>query len=161
MIRVLLADDQALIRAGFRSILDTAEGIDVIAEAIGGADAIRQTRTHRPDIVLMDIRMPGVDGLQATRTICDDPAANTRVIILTTYEADNFVYEALSAGASGFLVKDTEPADLFAAVRIVAAGEALLSPASPAASSPTSPPAPIDGRSPRPRWPHSPTAKVK
>jgi DNA-binding NarL/FixJ family response regulator len=129
MIRVLLADDQALIRAGFRAILNTAEGIEVIAEATDGADAIRQARTHRPDIILMDIRMPGTDGLQATRAICADPdATGTRVIILTTYEADDFVYEALRAGASGFLVKDTEPADLFAAVRVVAAGEALLSP---------------------------------
>lgn len=153
-IRVLLADDQALIRAGFRSILETAEGIDVIAEALDGADAIRQTRTHRPDIVLMDIRMPGTDGLQATRTICADPtAAGTRVIILTTYESDDFVYEALRAGASGFLVKDTEPADLFAAIHIVAAGEALLSPESPVASSPTSPPAPTGHPAPHRHWP--------
>lgn len=129
MITVLLADDQALIRAGFRAILDTTPDIAVIAEAIDGADASRQARQLRPDVILMDIRMPGTDGLQATEQIStltgpDGP----RVIILTTYEADEYVYSAIRAGASGFLVKDTEPADLFQAIRVVAAGEALLSP---------------------------------
>jgi len=129
VIRVLLADDQALVRAGFRVILQTADGIEVIAEASDGAEAIRQSRQHRPDVVLMDIRMPGTDGLEAARQICSSTgAAGPRVIILTTYEADDYVYAAIRAGASGFLVKDIEPSDLFQAIRIVASGEALLSP---------------------------------
>ena len=129
MIRVLIADDQALVRAGFRSILQTADGIEVVAEAADGDEAIRQCRHHRPDVILMDIRMPGTDGLEATRHICASTGATgPRVIILTTYEADEYVYAAINAGASGFLVKDTEPADLFQAVRVVAGGDALLSP---------------------------------
>jgi DNA-binding NarL/FixJ family response regulator len=129
VITVLLADDQALVRAGFRAILDTADGIEVIAEAASGDEAIRRSRAHNPDVILMDIRMPGVDGLEATRRICDDTATDgPRVIILTTYEADDYVYAAIRAGASGFLVKDTEPDDLFHAIRVVASGDALLSP---------------------------------
>ena len=129
MIRVLLADDQALVRAGFRSILQTADGIDVIAEAADGGEAVRLCHQHRPDVILMDIRMPGTDGLEATHQICASTGATgPRVIILTTYEADDYVYAAINAGASGFLVKDTEPADLFQAIRVVAGGEALLSP---------------------------------
>ena len=129
MIRVLLADDQTLIRAGFRAILDTAGDIDVVAEAADGEQAIAQAVTHSPDVVLMDIRMPGTDGLEATRRICTDGGVDgPRVVILTTYEADEYVYDALRVGASGFLVKDTEPADLFHAIRVVAAGEALLAP---------------------------------
>jgi DNA-binding NarL/FixJ family response regulator len=129
VIRVLLADDQALVRAGFRSILQTADGIDVVAEAADGGEAIRLCHHHRPDVILMDIRMPGTDGLEATRQICASTGATgPRVIILTTYEADDYVYAAINAGASGFLVKDTEPADLFQAIRVVAGGEALLSP---------------------------------
>ena len=128
-IRVLLADDQALIRAGYRALLESADGIDVAAEAADGADAVHQTRLHHPDVILMDIRMPGVDGLEATRRICAATGpAGPRIIILTTYEADQYVYAAIRAGASGFLVKDTEPADLFHAIRVVAAGDALLSP---------------------------------
>jgi DNA-binding NarL/FixJ family response regulator len=129
MIRVLLADDQALVRAGFRALLDAEPGIEVVAEAADGLDAVRLTRETRPDVVLMDIRMPGVDGLEATRRIVADPAlAGTKVVILTTFELDEYVFEALRDGASGFLVKDTEPVELLRGVRAVAAGDALLSP---------------------------------
>jgi DNA-binding NarL/FixJ family response regulator len=128
MIRVLLADDQALIRAGFRVLLDTDE-IQVVGEAVDGAQAVQEARRTRADVVLMDIRMPGVDGLEATRRICaDEDLAGVKVLILTTFEADEYVYQAIQAGASGFLVKDTEPADLRHAVHVVARGEALLSP---------------------------------
>jgi DNA-binding NarL/FixJ family response regulator len=129
MIKVLLADDQALLRAGFRALLDAQPDIEVVGEAIDGADAVRRVARTRPDVVLMDVRMPGVDGLAATRQIAADPAlAAVRVIILTTFDLDEYVFEALRVGASGFLVKDTEPADLLRAVRAVAAGDALLSP---------------------------------
>ena len=132
MITVLLADDQALVRAGFHAILDTAADITVVGEAVDVADAVAQARASRPDVILMDIRMPGTDGVQATRLICDAAAAEghdgPRVIILTTYEADEYVYAAIRSGASGYLVKDTEPADLFDAIRVVAAGEAILAP---------------------------------
>ncbi len=129
MIRVLLADDQALIRAGFRVLLDSAEDIEVIAEASDGAQAVTLARQQRADVVLMDIRMPDVDGLEATRRIsADESLAGVKVLILTTFESDEYVYEALQAGASGFLVKDTEPADLLQGVRIIARGDALLSP---------------------------------
>jgi DNA-binding NarL/FixJ family response regulator len=129
MIRVLLADDQALIRAGFRALLEHTKDITVVGEATDGDEAVNLAATTRPDVVLMDIRMPGVDGLEATRRIAnDDDLADVRVLILTTFEADNYVYDALRAGASGFVVKDTEPADLIQAVRVIAAGEALLSP---------------------------------
>ena len=129
MISVVLADDQALVRAGFRALLDAEPGIEVVGEAADGLRAVEVVAAHRPDIVLMDIRMPGVDGLEATRRIAADPAlAATRVVILTTFELDEYVFEALRAGASGFLVKDTEPVDLLRGVRAVAAGDALLSP---------------------------------
>jgi len=129
VIRVLLADDQALIRAGFRMLLNATEDIEVVGEAGDGAEAVALAASTRADVVLMDIRMPGVDGLEATRRIAAaDDLAGVRVLILTTYEADDYVYQALRAGAAGFLIKDTEPADLVQAVRIVAAGEALLSP---------------------------------
>ena len=129
MISVLLADDQALVRAGFRALLDAEPDIDVVAEAADGLEAVRQAGRARPDVVLMDIRMPGVDGLEATRRIAADPAlTGTRVVILTTFELDEYVFEALRTGASGFLVKDTEPVELLRAVRAVAAGDALLSP---------------------------------
>ena len=129
MIRVLLADDQALIRAGFRLILDTAKDIEVVGEATDGAQAVRLARTERADVVLMDIRMPNVDGLEATRQIAaDDDLAGVKVVILTTFETDEYVYQALHAGASGFLVKDTEPAELLQAVRVASRGDALLSP---------------------------------
>jgi DNA-binding NarL/FixJ family response regulator len=129
VIRVLLADDQGLVRAGFRALLDAEADIDVAGEARDGRQAIDLTRSLRPDVVLMDIRMPGLDGLAATREIAADRAlAGVRIVILTTFEIDDYVFEALRAGASGFLVKDTEPVDLIAAVRLVAGGEALLSP---------------------------------
>jgi DNA-binding NarL/FixJ family response regulator len=129
MIRVLLADDQALIRAGFRVLLDSADGIEVVGEAANGDAAVDLARQLRADVVLMDIRMPGVDGLEATRRIAaDDDLAGVKVIMLTTFESDEHVYQAIRAGASGFLVKDSEPADLIQAVRVVAAGDALLAP---------------------------------
>ncbi|MFD3686171.1 response regulator [Nocardiopsis sp. NPDC058631] len=129
MIRVLLADDQALVRAGFRALLDSAPDIEVVAEARDGEEAVRLTRAERPDVVLMDIRMPGVDGLAATeRILADRDLSGTRIVILTTFDLDEYIFEALRAGASGFLVKDTEPRDLLQAVRVVHGGEALLSP---------------------------------
>src|SRR5690349_23838526 len=129
MISVLLADDQALVRAGFRALLNAEPDIQVVAEAADGLEAVKQAQQTHPDVVLMDIRMPGVDGLEATKRIAADPAlGETRVVILTTFELDEYVFEALRTGASGFLVKDTEPAALLRAIRVVAEGEALLSP---------------------------------
>jgi len=129
MITVLLADDQALVRAGFRALLDAQPDITVIGEAADGAEAARVAADTRPDVVLMDIRMPGTDGLEATRRITSDPSlAATRVLMLTTFDDDEYVFEAVRIGASGFLVKDTEPVELLRAVRVVAEGEALLSP---------------------------------
>jgi DNA-binding NarL/FixJ family response regulator len=129
VIRVLLADDQALVRAGFKALLDAEPDIAVVGEAADGAEAVRQARHLQPDVVLMDIRMPGVDGLTATEQIvADRRLAGVRVVILTTFELDEYVFEALRNGASGFLVKDTEPVELLAGVRAVARGDALLSP---------------------------------
>jgi DNA-binding NarL/FixJ family response regulator len=129
MIRVLLADDQALIRAGFRVLAGSAPDIEVVGEATDGAAAVGLARSLRAEVVLMDIRMPGTDGLEATRQIvADSELSGVRVIILTTFEADEYVFEAIRAGASGFLVKDTEPEDLISAIRVVARGDALLSP---------------------------------
>ena len=129
MIRVVLADDQALVRAGFRALLDAQDDIEVVGEAGDGEEAVRLAEELTPDVVLMDIRMPGVDGLSATRRIAAEPrSADVRVVILTTFGLDEYVFEAIRAGASGFLVKDTEPQELVQAVRVVAMGEALLSP---------------------------------
>ena len=129
MITVQLVDDQALVRAGFHALLDAEDDIDVVAQAADGEAAVAQAREHRPQVVLMDIRMPKVDGLQATAQITGDPElCDTRVVVLTTFELDEYVFGALRAGASGFLLKDVEPADLVTAVRVVAAGEALLAP---------------------------------
>ncbi|HCT79370.1 MAG TPA: DNA-binding response regulator, partial [Micromonosporaceae bacterium] len=129
MIRVVIADDQALVRAGFRALLDSEPDIEVVGEAGDGAHAVRLARQERPDVVLMDIRMPGMDGLAATREIAADPAlSGVRIVVLTTFELDEYVAEALRVGAAGFLVKNTDPAELVRAVRVVAAGEGLLSP---------------------------------
>jgi DNA-binding NarL/FixJ family response regulator len=129
MIRVVLADDQALIRGGLRALLDVEDGLEVVGEAATGREAVEVSRAQRPDVVLMDIRMPDLDGLEATRQIIATPGLdNTKVVILTTFDLDEYVFEAIRIGASGFLVKDTEPADLLAAIRAVAAGDALLSP---------------------------------
>jgi DNA-binding NarL/FixJ family response regulator len=129
MIRVLLADDQILVRAGFRALLDAQSDIEVVGEAADGDQALRQVRELAPDAVLMDIRMPLMDGLAATRKITANPALEkVKVIILTTFELDEYVFEAIRAGASGFLVKDTEPEELLRAVRAVVDGDALLSP---------------------------------
>jgi DNA-binding NarL/FixJ family response regulator len=129
MIRVVLADDQALVRAGFRALLDAQDDIEVVGEAGDGEEAVRLTSELEPDVVLMDIRMPGSDGLSATRRIvADERSTAARVVILTTFGLDEYVFEAIRAGASGFLVKDTEPEELVQAVRVVALGDALLSP---------------------------------
>jgi DNA-binding NarL/FixJ family response regulator len=127
-LRVVIADDQSLVRAGFRMIL-TADGIDVVGEAANGAEAVDTVRRTRPDVVLMDIRMPELDGLEATRRIFADGTEGPRVIMLTTFDLDHYVYAALSAGASGFLLKDVTPEHLLAAVRMVRTGDALLAPA--------------------------------
>jgi DNA-binding NarL/FixJ family response regulator len=127
--RVLLADDQALVRAGFRALLDAQPDIDVVAEAADGEEALALARRERPDVVLMDVRMPRMDGLEATRLIGSDPVlAGIRVVVLTTFELDEYVFGALRAGASGFLLKDIDPPDLLTAVRVVVDGDALLAP---------------------------------
>lgn len=129
MIRVLLVDDHEIVRQGLRLLLETSDDIDVIGEASDGAEALRAVADTQPDVVLMDIRMPELDGLAATRAIAGDPAlSGVRVVVLTTFELDEYVFEAMRAGASGFLVKHTEPAELVRAVRVVADGDALLSP---------------------------------
>jgi len=129
VIRVLLADDQALVRAGFRALLDAQEDIEVVGEAEDGRRAVEQTRRLKPDVVLMDIRMPVLDGLAATREIATDRELDAaRIVILTTFELDEYVFEAIRSGAAGFLVKDTKPTELIEAVRVVAGGDALLSP---------------------------------
>ncbi|MCL8016217.1 response regulator transcription factor [Streptomyces sp. AS02] len=129
MIRVLLADDQRLVRAGFRSILADEDDIEVVGEAADGQAAVSACRELEPDVVLMDIRMPGMDGLEASRAIAgDERLASVKVVILTTFDLDDYVYGALRAGATGFLVKDTEPEELLRAVRVAARGDALISP---------------------------------
>jgi DNA-binding NarL/FixJ family response regulator len=129
VISILLADDQNLIRAGFRALLDAEPDMKVVAECGTGREAVRLARQHHPDVILMDIRMPDGDGLEATRGILSDPVlSGTRVVMLTTFELDDYIAEAVRAGAAGFLIKDTEPAELLRAVRIVHDGDALLSP---------------------------------
>ena len=129
-IRVVIADDHALVRAGFRALIEAEPGLEVVGEAADGAEAVELARTAEPDVVLMDIRMPGTDGVAATAQITSYEVAErpARVLILTTFDLDEYVYAALRAGASGFLLKDTPPAELLAAIRIVAAGDALLAP---------------------------------
>lgn len=128
MIKVLLADDQALVRGGFRSILDGQDDIEVVAEASDGAEAIDAALAWRPDVILMDIRMPGVDGIEATRQLLSAGRSRARVLMLTTFDHEEYVYEALRAGASGFLLKSAPPRELASAVRTVAAGDSLLAP---------------------------------
>ncbi|GAA2040278.1 response regulator transcription factor [Catenulispora yoronensis] len=129
MIRVLVADDQALVRGSFRLLVESAPDLTAVGEAGTGAEAVTAARAHQPDVVLMDVRMPFMDGIEATRRITAEPAtADVRILILTTFDVDEYVFAALHAGASGFLLKDTPPPDLLAAIRVVAAGEALLAP---------------------------------
>jgi DNA-binding NarL/FixJ family response regulator len=128
-IRVVLADDQALLRKGFRMILEAEEGLEIVGEAADGADAVRLVELYAPDVVLMDVRMPVVDGIEATRSITGSPAGTeTRVLILTTFDLDEYAFSALRAGASGFLLKDVPPTELVAAIRTVARGDAVVSP---------------------------------
>ncbi|WP_197289930.1 response regulator [Saccharothrix sp. NRRL B-16348] len=127
MIRVLIADDQALVRGGFRMILESRDDLDVVGEAADGAEAVTLTASLNPDVVLMDVRMPGVDGLEATRRIVAS-GSPARILVLTTYDVDDSVYAALRAGASGFLLKDVRPPELVEAVRVIARGDALLAP---------------------------------
>jgi len=127
-IKVLIVDDQALVRAGFRMILESEPGIEIVGEASDGREAIEAARELKPDVVLMDIRMPNLDGLEATRRVVDGSGNGPRVLMLTTFDLDEYVYEALRAGASGFLLKDTPPEQLVSAIHVVASGDALLSP---------------------------------
>jgi len=127
-VRVLLADDQALVRSGFRKLLEAEPGIEVVAEAADGLEAIEKARLYRPDVVLMDIRMPRLDGLQATARIVSAMSPSPRMLILTTYDLDEYIFEALKAGASGFLLKDSPAEELVSAIQVIAAGEALLAP---------------------------------
>jgi DNA-binding NarL/FixJ family response regulator len=128
MTSVLIADDQALVRGGFRMILESRDDIAVVGEAVDGVDALAAARRLRPDVVLMDIRMPKLDGIEATRQLLNDGGEHPRVLVLTTFDLDEYVYQAMRAGASGFLLKNVEPSELVRAVRVVAAGEALLAP---------------------------------
>jgi len=128
-LRLLVVDDQALVRAGFRKLLEGVDGFEVVAEAADGAEAVDMAQLWHPDVILMDVRMPVLDGIEATRRILGRPASTARVLVLTTFGLDEVVFDALRAGASGFMLKDAPPEDLVAAVRVVAAGEALLAPA--------------------------------
>ena len=129
MIRVAVVDDQPLVRAGLRALIENDDDLDLVGEGCNGLDAVELARTGRPDVVLMDVRMPRVDGIEATRRIVADPGcAGVKVVVLTTFDADEYVYAALRAGASGFLLKDVAPEELLAAIRAVAAGDALLAP---------------------------------
>jgi DNA-binding NarL/FixJ family response regulator len=128
VIRVLIADDQALVRGSFRLLVDSAPDLTTVGEAATGAEAVEAAERQNPDVVLMDIRMPGMDGIEATRHICGSPTIGSHVLILTTFDLDEYVFAALRAGASGFQLKDTRPPELLDAIRVVAAGDALLAP---------------------------------
>jgi DNA-binding NarL/FixJ family response regulator len=129
-VRIVVADDQALLRASFRILIDSQPDLETVGEAGTGTEAVSLARQHKPDVILMDIRMPAMDGIEATRQITTNPGTSgARVLILTTFDLDEYVFAALRAGASGFVLKDTQPGDLLTAVRVIAAGEALLSPA--------------------------------
>jgi DNA-binding NarL/FixJ family response regulator len=128
MIRIVLADDQAMVRAGFRMILEAEDDLEIVGEASDGDHAVTTVRQQRPDVALMDVQMPRMNGLDATRHIVDDPDIHTRVMILTTFEQDEYIFEALRAGASGFLLKNAPPEELIHAVRVIAAGDSLLAP---------------------------------
>jgi DNA-binding NarL/FixJ family response regulator len=128
MIRIVLVDDQAMVRAGFRMILEAEDDLEIVGEAGDGDHAVTTVRQHRPDVVLMDVQMPRMNGLDATRRIVDDPDIPSRVMILTTFEQDEYIFEALRAGASGFLLKNAPPEELVRAVRVIAAGDSLLAP---------------------------------
>jgi DNA-binding NarL/FixJ family response regulator len=128
MVRVLIADDQALVRAGFRMILEAEQDVEVVGEASDGGEAVDEVRRLRPDVVLMDVRMPDLDGIEATRQLMADSAVSAKVVMLTTFDMDEYVYEALQAGASGFLLKDVPPEQLVDGIRAVASGDALLAP---------------------------------
>jgi DNA-binding NarL/FixJ family response regulator len=157
-IRVLVADDQALLRASFRILLDSEPDLITVGEAGTGSQAVTLARQEKPDVILMDIRMPMLDGIEATRQITSDPATTTaKVLILTTFDLDEYVFAALRAGASGFVLKDTPPDELLAAIRVIAAGDALLSPASLGGSLANSPAGPSRAALRRPRWRRSPT----
>ncbi|GAP50148.1 two-component system response regulator [Streptomyces azureus] len=156
---MIVADDQAVVRTGFVNLLSTQDDIDVVGEAEDGEQAVALALAHRPDVALLDIRMPELDGNQAARTILRETDGATKALMLTTFDLDQYVFDALAAGASGFLLKDATFPELLHAVRVVAAGDAMLSPASPAASSPSSPPAapspppsPSSTASPPARW---------
>jgi DNA-binding NarL/FixJ family response regulator len=129
MIRIVLADDQAVVRTGLGMILSAEADLEVVGEAADGAEAVARVRELRPDVTLMDVRMPGMDGIEATRRICADPMSVTRVLMLTTYDLDEYLYESVRAGAGGFLLKTAEPVDLIAGVRTIARGDALVAPA--------------------------------
>jgi DNA-binding NarL/FixJ family response regulator len=129
VIRILIVDDQAMVRTGFRMILESEEDIQIVGEAPDGVEAIDQARAMQPDVILMDIRMPKLDGLEATRRILEGASPSSKVLIITTFDLDEYVYESLRAGASGFMLKDAPPAQLVDAIRIVAAGDSLLAPA--------------------------------
>ena len=128
-VRVLIVDDQALVRTGLRKILDADPDLEIVGEAADGAEAVREARRLRPDVVVMDIRMPVLDGLEATRRLCAQTEGPQRILILTTFDLDEYVYDALRSGASGFMLKDAPPEELIAAVRVIAAGDGLLAPA--------------------------------
>lgn len=161
MTTVLIVDDQALQRMGFNMLLEAQSDMTVVGEATNGAEAVRMTAELRPDVVLMDVRMPGMDGIEATRRIVES-GDRSRILVLTTFDLDEYAYDALRAGASGFLLKDALPEELVAGVRAVAAGDAVISPASPANSStPSATASPATPRSSNADWTNSPSANAK